>query len=82
MKPMSSNPAVKELHVSLQWDSEAQVWIATSDDIPCLVLEEESCDALMKRVALATPELLELNHKPMDNYRLVFHSKELAPVHG
>lgn len=33
----------------------------TSDDIPGLVLESGSFDALLERVRFAAPELLELN---------------------
>lgn len=47
--------------VNLTWDPEASVWVATSDDIPCLVLESGSFDALLERVRFAAPELLELN---------------------
>jgi len=48
--------------VNLMWDNEANVWIATSDDIPGLVLESGSIDALIEKVRFAIPELLELNH--------------------
>ena len=47
--------------INLTWDPEASVWVATSDDIPGLVLESGFFDALLKRVRFAAPELLELN---------------------
>lgn len=47
--------------VNLIWDAEAEVWVATSDNIPGLVLESGSFDALIERVRFAVPELLELN---------------------
>ena len=47
--------------VKLTWDEKAAVWIATSDDVPGLVLESGSFDALLERVRNAIPELLELN---------------------
>ncbi len=50
-----------EYHVDMQWDAEACVWIATSEDITGLVLEGGSADALIERVRSAVPELLELN---------------------
>ena len=43
------------------WDDEACVWVATSNDVPGLVLEHESFDVLVEKVRLASPELLELN---------------------
>ena len=50
-----------EYHVNLMWDTEASVWLATSEDIPGLALEGGSFDALLERVRYAAPELLELN---------------------
>jgi len=50
-------------HVDLMFDSEARVWVATSEDVPGLVLESGSFDALVERVQVAVPELLELNNK-------------------
>ena len=50
-----------EYVVNLIWDDEANVWIATSEDIPGLVLESGSFDALLERVRFAVPKLLTLN---------------------
>ncbi|MDR0948196.1 MAG: DUF1902 domain-containing protein [Lachnospiraceae bacterium] len=50
-----------EYHVDFLWDSDASVWVATSEDVPGLVLESGSFDALVERVRFAIPELLELN---------------------
>ncbi|WP_082554942.1 DUF1902 domain-containing protein [Devosia sp. Root635] len=44
-----------------QWDNEAGVWVATSDDIPGLVTEAASLDELLERVLAVAPELLEDN---------------------
>lgn len=52
---------MQELLINLTWDPEAQVWTAESDDVPGLVLESGSFDALIERVRFAVPELLELN---------------------
>lgn len=50
-----------EYVVNFILDNEACVWVATSDDIPGLVLESGSFDALLERVRIAVPELLSLN---------------------
>ena len=47
--------------VNMLWDDDACVWVATSEDVPGLVLEHDSFDVLVERVRLASPELLELN---------------------
>ena len=63
----SDNECLREVEcvmrckIRFQWDEEAAVWIATSDDVPGLVLESGSFDALVERVKLAVPELLKLN---------------------
>lgn len=54
-----------EYVVNFEWDDEAKVWIATSDDIDGLVLESESLDHLMQRIRIAAPELIEQNHLPI-----------------
>jgi len=53
--------AIPDYKINFLWDSDVAVWVATSDDIPGLVLESGSFDALMERVRFAIPELLELN---------------------
>ena len=57
--------AGQEYTVNFQWDSEANVWVATSGDITGLILESESLDQLMQRVMQAAPELIALNHLPL-----------------
>ena len=53
-----------ECQVNFDYDNEAQVWIATSNDVTGLILESESPEILMKRVVDAIPELIELNNLP------------------
>ena len=47
--------------VEARWDSEAGVWVAESDDVPGLVAEAELMNALVEKVRVLVPELLELN---------------------
>ena len=49
------------LVIKLTWDADACVWIAESEDIPGLVLESGSFDALIERLRFAVPELLQFN---------------------
>lgn len=63
-----------EYVINLTWDSEAGVWIAQSDDIPGLVLESGSFDALLERVRFAAPELIKLNSPKETSYILSFVS--------
>ena len=54
---------MNEYKVDFFWDNEANIWIASCDEIP-LALEDGSLDKLMYRVKLAAPELIEMNHLP------------------
>ncbi|MBQ6908298.1 MAG: DUF1902 domain-containing protein [Clostridia bacterium] len=63
-----------EYIINLTWDADANVWTATSEGIPGLVLESGSFDALLERVRFAVPELLELNSKKQSNLSLLFQS--------
>lgn len=54
---------MNEYRVNLFWDDEANVWVATCDEIP-LAMEDGSLDKLIYRVKLAAPELIELNNLP------------------
>ena len=61
--------------IDFAWDDEAGVWIATSNDIPGLVLESGSFDALLERTRFAVPELLELNAVSAQPLSLTFRSE-------
>ena len=49
-----------------QWDIEAGVWVAESEDIPGLVAEADSPNELARKLRTLIPELLELNGVPSD----------------
>ncbi|MCK7477227.1 MAG: DUF1902 domain-containing protein [Candidatus Moduliflexus flocculans] len=49
------------LEIVAEWDVEAGVWVATSDDIPGLVTEAETMEVLLARLRIMIPELLALN---------------------
>jgi predicted RNase H-like HicB family nuclease len=47
--------------VSAEWDEEASVWVATSDDVPGLVTKAGTLDGLIEKLRVMVPEMLELN---------------------
>ena len=51
----------KPLIVRAMWDEAAKVWVATSDDVPGLATESPSLDALVPKLRLMIPELLDAN---------------------
>ncbi len=66
--------------IDIRWDEEADVWYATSDDVPGLVLESGSFDALLERVRFTVPELLELNRNTHKEMMLNFVSERLERI--
>ena len=51
----------KPLFIRAEWDEEASVWVATSDDVPGLATEEATMEALIAKLKIIVPELLEAN---------------------
>ena len=43
------------------WDEEAHVWVAESDDVPGLITEAATLEALSAKLEVMIPELLEAN---------------------
>jgi predicted RNase H-like HicB family nuclease len=56
----------KIFFVRAEWDPEAGVWVATSDDVPGLATEAETLEALSAKLERMVPELLEANGVPLD----------------
>jgi predicted RNase H-like HicB family nuclease len=50
-----------EIVVNALWDDEARVWVAESEQVPGLAAEAETVEALLKKLDILIPELLELN---------------------
>ena len=52
---------MKPYFIYVEWDDEAEVWVATSGDVPGLVAESETIEALVLKLKSLVPELLEAN---------------------
>lgn len=50
-----------EIIVRAEWDDEAQVWVATSDDIQGLAIEADTIEMLKGKVVPAIEDLIETN---------------------
>ena len=68
------------------WDSEALVWVATSEDVSGLVTEAETIEALTQKLRVMIPELVVFNRiVPSDyvgsiTFELTSHRQELIEV--
>jgi hypothetical protein len=68
---------VNEYTITIAFDDEAQKWYAQNDAIP-IMLEDASLDALISRVKLAAPEMLEINNMPHAGMQLIFRMEAQA----
>ena len=49
------------ISVKAIWDKDAQVWVATSEDVPGLATEADTLEELTEKLKIMIPELLEAN---------------------
>ena len=56
---------IKPYFIRAEWDEDAQVWVATSDDVPGLATEAETVESLIEKLKVMIPELLEANGSPI-----------------
>jgi hypothetical protein len=49
------------IEISAEWDPEASVWVATSEDIDGFVMEDATIERLASRVPDVLEDLIELN---------------------
>ena len=47
--------------VHAEWDDEAEVWVATSDEVPGLVTGADTLEELIRKLRVMVPEMLEAN---------------------
>ncbi len=76
-----------KFHVKAEWDSNAEVWVATSDNIPGLATEGATLEELEKKLLVMVPEILEANDLlpegdvPEVPFYLLSERLEKAPYH-
>ncbi len=58
---------IKILLIHAEWDEEAEVWVATSDDVPGLATEADTLEQLSSKLESMIPELLDANGYPEDS---------------
>ncbi len=71
--------------IRAEWDEEASVWVATSDDVPGLVTEADTLEALSAKLEIMVPELLEANGLSFGAevpYELLAHRFSVAHAPG
>lgn len=72
----------RSITIQARWDDEASIWLATSHDVPGLVVEADTWPAMISEVRLVLPELLELAGQKADKLSLTFKAEEHLDVAG
>jgi predicted RNase H-like HicB family nuclease len=67
--------------VRAEWDAEAGVFVATSDDVPGLITEAATPAELQKKLDVLVPELLELNAEQAPDTSRVSREIPMYVVH-
>jgi hypothetical protein len=66
----------RDIAITARWDGEAGIWLATSEDVPGLVVEAATWTAMIDEVKLVVPELLELSGHADKRLSLTFKAEE------
>jgi hypothetical protein len=72
----------REIDIQARWDGEASVWIATSHDVPGLVVEADSWPQMIEEVRLVLPDLLEVKSEEQKDLSLTFKAEEHLDLAG
>jgi hypothetical protein len=77
----------KVYKVEAFWDKEAEVWTATSSEVPGLATEADTLDSLTQKLRLMVPELIQLNQPTsfdlshlISSIEIIGHRQELVEV--
>ncbi len=71
-----------DINIQARWDGEARVWIATSSDVPGLVVEADTWPAMIEEVRLVLPDLMELSGRGGEDLSLTFKVEEHLDLAG
>jgi hypothetical protein len=72
----------RDIIIQARWDGEANVWLATSDEVPGLVVEADTWPAMINEVQLVLPELLEVSGQSSAKLSLTFKAEEHLDLAG
>ena len=72
----------RDISIQARWDGEASVWIATSNDVPGLVVEADSWPAMINEVRLVLPDLMDLSEQAQKELSLTFKAEEHHDLAG
>lgn len=75
-------PMDRSISIDARWDDEARVWLATSVDVPGLVIEADTWAEMISEAQLVLPELLELKGQAITRLSLTFKAEQRLDLAG
>ena len=61
-----------DCRIKLIWDEESDRWYTETDDVPGMALDSGSFDALIEKVRLIAPDMIEANLEYLGPIRFFF----------
>jgi predicted RNase H-like HicB family nuclease len=71
---------MKHILVKAEWDPEAAVWVAESDDVRGLITEADTLEALRMKLRVVIAEFMALDGEGNDPYALDIIARSLERV--
>ena len=72
----------RQIDIQARWDGDAKVWIATSHDVPGLIVEADSWPQMIEEVRLVLPDLLDVAGQKQEDLSLTFKAEEHLDLAG
>ena len=72
----------RSIEIQARWDNDAGVWLATSGDVPGLVVEADTWATMIEEVRLVLPDLLDLPANTSNTLSLTFKAEEHLDLAG
>jgi hypothetical protein len=69
--------------IHAEWDNDASIWSATSDDVPGLATEADSIEVLFNKLSSMIPELMVFNNltnQPEIVYEVLARKSSVAHI--
>ena len=73
---------IRTITITARWEADAGVWLATSADVPGLVIEAATWTAMIEEASLVLPEFLELSGQPAGKLSLTFRAEQHLDLAG
>lgn len=72
----------RDISIQARWDGEASVWVATSSDVPGLVVEADTWPGMIEEVRLILPDLMDVSGCGGQDLSLTFKAEEHLDLAG